>query len=61
MINKDGTIKKVYVRKLWNHVTDTACDGFAGELPDEELDSRIDEFVLMLNDLLKHNREIYKE
>jgi len=56
-VNKDGTVKKVYARKLWNYVVETSCDSYNGELEDGELEHRIEGFRRMLNELLPHNVE----
>ena len=57
-VNKDGTVKKVYARKLWNYVVETSCDSYNGELEDGELEHRIKGFRRMLNELLPHNSRI---
>lgn len=54
-VNRDGTVKKVYARKLWNYVVETSCDSFNGELEDGELEHRVEGFRRMLNKLLPHN------
>lgn len=53
--NKDGSVNKVYTRKLWNHVTDTAIDCFNEDIGEDELLGRIKEFHKMLNDLVSEN------
>ena len=50
-INKDGTVNKVYVRKMWNHVTNAAIDGFNDDLEHGEFERRVEEFRGMLNAL----------
>jgi len=57
-VNRDGTVRKVYARKLWNYVMETSCDSFNGELEDGELEHRVEGFRRMLNELLPHNSRI---
>ena len=51
-INKDGTVNKVYMRQIWNHVARAMIDSFNGDVDDAILDKRIAEFRKMINDIL---------
>ena len=51
-INKDGTANKVYVKKMWNHVMNTAIDSFNGEVDKHKFRRRTKEFDEMVNKLI---------
>lgn len=55
-LKKDGTVKKIYVSKLWNHVIDSAIDSFNQDLNDEQLQQRIQQFQDMINELLSYDQ-----
>ena len=59
--NKDGSVKKIYARRLGNYVTDTAIMGFNGDMEDGEFEHRTEGFRLMLEDLIKNNHAIHRQ
>jgi len=50
-ITKTGQVNKNYIRKLWNHVTDTAVDSFNGKVDKHKLKVRVIEFSKMVDKL----------
>ena len=54
-VNKDGTVNKAYVRKMWNHVMKTMIDSYNGDIDDSQFEKRVKQFRPMANDLVLHN------
>ena len=55
-VNKDGKVNKVYVRKMWNFVMDTACDSFNRDIGDDEIKKRIEQFSRMVDRIVPDKR-----
>ena len=51
---KDGTIHRNFAAKLWNYATETAILEFNDCITPTEIDGRIEEFVIALNELRKN-------
>jgi len=48
---KDGTIHRNFAAKLWNYAMETAILEVNDDITDTEMDGRIEEFVIALNEL----------
>ena len=52
IINSDGTVNKMYVKKMWNIVMDAMIDSFNGDADDADINRRFNGFEIMVNDIV---------
>lgn len=57
VLNKNGKLNKIYLRKIWNHVTQTNVDCFNGEINDKEMLRRFEEFTKLIDTILIYNEK----
>ena len=55
-INKNGDVTKAYTRKLWNFAVSLSVDCVNGDVSDEQLEEKIEEFKEMVNKIAEEAR-----